>query len=626
MTPPLSTLGHFETKTRLLLFNTVLQTRDVPCVCPVDGYLISQGLDGTSIGAVTADEALTQPVSVAAKEESEGLDDEPFSAEVDGSSAPAPVQTDEPLADTQGISLAADSDGMPAADMLDGAVAEASVRTGTTTAEDVALGEDLPSITASASEIAAQDPASESAEEVPLPVVVVEVGDESAALAAEDVVSATTEKVPQAPGVATAVEARAGCNNVPPAATSEDGPTATPVALSPEQPLVDTAGDVSADPVSEAATLAVAEVDAPGVATTVDILTESTISSSAEKGGVVDVVALDASVSDDVVDADQKPMQPGSVVAAMVASLDDDPLLVLGGEVPAPVQDGASSSVAAETPAMGDVPVNEVAPTGAPGCVEDDAAAAVPKIEEVGVGDGPPQYEEVVTADCGGGKEGSEAANDVPMDEEVVRIDPAVPKTEVEVSSPVAAAVAEKPEEEVDDVPHAAEPTESPTCTADNTAAAGAVEEMSAATVATPVAVGSVAAVVAGLEDERSSALDEEASPPGLDESLPPAVADKSAAASSVRVPAVKTSPATETASEDTPAPFTVAIAAPAAPAVLEPTSAVVEEVLEVERKGAMNTMSAVEEGVPEAERLGQTAATAVEEAGIKAAVEVSCH
>ncbi|CAM9575124.1 unnamed protein product [Pylaiella littoralis] len=287
-----------------------------------------EDIDGTPVGAVTADEGPTQPSSVAAKDGPGGSGDELLATEVDDTPASAPGQVD----DTQGASLVAESDETPtastghdipdateaapapAADVVDGVVAVEPVSTGTP-AEDVTQGEELPaSAKAGAPEIADLDTSLVHAEEEPLPEDAA-----PAALPAEDELPATAEKDPQAPVVAAALEAEGGSNDLSLVAAEEGDPSATPTAVTPEQPMVDSREDAPADPVAEAAASA-AEVDVPGALMAVDIPAEST-TSSAEQGGVVDV-AQDASVCDAMI-ADDEPTQPGS-------SLEDNPLPVGG--------------------------------------------------------------------------------------------------------------------------------------------------------------------------------------------------------------------------------------------------------------------------------------------------------
>ncbi|CAM9575193.1 unnamed protein product, partial [Pylaiella littoralis] len=178
-------------------------------------------------------------------------------------------------------------------DVVDGVVAVESVSTGTP-AEDVTQGEELPaSAKAGAPEIADLDTSLVHAEEEPLPEDAA-----PAALPAEDVLPVTAEKDPQAPVVAAAAEAEGGSNDLSLVAAEEGDPAATPTAVTPEQPMVDSREDALVDPVAEAAASA-AEVDVPGTVMAVDIPAEST-SASAEQGGVVDV-AQDASVCDAMV-------------------------------------------------------------------------------------------------------------------------------------------------------------------------------------------------------------------------------------------------------------------------------------------------------------------------------------
>lgn len=141
-----------------------------------------------------------------------------------------------------------------------------------------------------------------------------------------------------------------------------------------------------------------------------------------------------------------------------------------------------------------------------------------------------------------------------------------------------------------------AAPATTDEATGDNTAGELSTE---AVDIAMPVAaVGSVAALVSDLEDNSSSALNEEASVPGLEEPPQLATSESVPATAFAEVSEAAVSPVHEMASVDTPeASEDTAAAAPTAE--LEATKAVVEE-------------------VPEAEKMDQAAATVVE--------EVSCH
>lgn len=192
----------------------------------------------------------------------------------------------------------------------------------------------------------------------------------------------------------------------------------------------------------------------------------------------------------------------------------------------------------------------------------------------------------------GGGEEGPEVTTGSSID--------AVPETEAELSvcaaEVVATAAAESDEADGKGVPHV-EPSGVPTTAeSDEDVAADTDGEMSAAVaVAVPVAVGSVAALVAGgLEDSSSSpGLDEEASTPCAD--------DEAARAVSVR--------ASEAA-----VPLTNETVSLGAPGALESASA-----LETPVPDAPST---VVEKVPEVEMTGEAAPTV--EAGMKDTVGVS--
>ncbi|CAM9575238.1 unnamed protein product, partial [Pylaiella littoralis] len=142
-----------------------------------------------------------------------------------------------------------------------------------------------------------------------------------------------------------------------------------------------------------------------------------------------------------VITSEDASADPVAEAAASAAEMDAPDVAMA---VPPPVLDRASSSATAETPAMADVPADEVAAMDAPGSVEGEAAVA-PTVEEAGSGDEAPEYEEAPDAGCAGGSEDSEAATDVPMDEAVVPTD-AVPPSEAEASAPVAAAQEETEE------------------------------------------------------------------------------------------------------------------------------------------------------------------------------------
>lgn len=171
--------------------------------------------------------------------------------------------------------------------------------------------------------------------------------------------------------------------------------------------------------------------------------------------------------------------------------------------------------------------------------------------------------------------EGSLAVNLIPIN--------AFPEMKPELSGYL---TSEEGPEQADDVSDATEANETGSTTTDE-ATGDTGEELSAAAVAMPAAVGLVAALAAGLEDSSPLALSEEESASGLEEPL------QSAAHEPVPVPAASVEES-ET-SEDT---------ATAAPTVLEQTTALVK-------------------GVPEVKRRDQVAAT-VKEAGIGDMVEVS--
>lgn len=189
-----------------------------------------------------------------------------------------------------------------------------------------------------------------------------------------------------------------------------------------------------------------------------------------------------------------------------------------------------------------------------------------------------------------GMEEGSVAADDVPIN--------AVPESKPELSGYVS------PDDGLDlaaDVLDGTEHNEVAPATTDE-ATGGTAGELSAAAVAMPVAVGSVAALVSGLEDGSPLATDEEASALGLGGPPQSAAYESIPTAASVQVSEAAAPPVHEMASADTPEALEETAAA--APTELEATTAIIEE-------------------GPEEERMDQVAAT-VEEASMKDTVEVS--
>lgn len=168
-------------------------------------------------------------------------------------------------------------------------------------------------------------------------------------------------------------------------------------------------------------------------------------------------------------------------------------------------------------------------------------------------------------------EEGSVAVNDAPIN--------AVSEARPELSGYL---TPEEEFEQADGLLDATELTEAvPATTEGATGHTGG--ELSVASVATPVTVGSVAALIADVENSSASALQEEASAPGLEEPLQSAACESVAAAfvhaSEAAAPSVNKMVSADTleALEDTAA---------AAPIVLEKTKTVVSEVPEVERMG----------------------------------------